>query len=206
MIEPLEKLVDALTKLPTIGKKSGWRLALYLLEQGEEEVKHLARCLCEIKEKIVVCKKCFNYSETELCPICSSPSRNQDSLCIVEKFLDLFIIEQSGRYKGLYHVLGGVLSPINGITSDKLRIVELKARIKEEKPKEIIIGLSGSDDAETTSLYLTRLLSSYDIRITRFARGLPAGVELEYIDQITLNQALHERTNVSYHNFPKDSE
>jgi recombination protein RecR len=198
MIPALEDLVEALSKLPTIGKKSAWRLALYMLEQSDDHVNHLAQCIQEIKKKIVLCKLCYNYSESELCPICLSPSRDRSVVCIVEKPLDIFTLEKSGRYRGLYHVLGGVLSPINGITSDKLRIEELKTRINTEKPRELIIGLGGSSDAETTSMYLTRLFAEYDIRITRFARGLPAGLELEYVDQITLTQALNERTDIHY--------
>jgi len=205
MIAPLENLVDALSKLPTIGKKSAWRLALHLIEQTDEEVFYLAQCIRELKEKTVICKRCYNYSESELCPICSSEARKKSMICVVEKPLDVFILEQSGRYRGLYHVLGGVLSPINGITTDKLRMAELKTRIEYEKPEELIIGLSGSEDAETTALYLNRVFSSFDIRITKFARGLPAGIELEYIDQITLNQALNERTDITY-NDSKETE
>ncbi len=198
MIESLENLVDALCRLPTIGKKSAWRLALHLLEQNDEEVHNLAQYIHDLKEKIVICKQCYNYSESELCSICSSKSRKRSLLCVVEKPLDVFTVEKSGRYRGLYHVLGGVLSPINGITTGKIRIAELKTRIEEEKPQELILGLSGSADAETTSLYISRILADKDIRITRFARGLPAGIELEYVDQITLNQALNERIDIHY--------
>lgn len=198
MIDPLENLVAALSKLPTIGKKSAWRLALYMLEQSDEDVHNLAQYIHDLKEKVVVCRQCFNYSESELCPICSSASRNSSLICVVEKPLDVFTIEKSGRYRGLYHVLGGVLSPINGITSDKIRIAELKTRVEAEKPEELILGLSGNADAETTSLYLSRIFADKDLRITRFARGLPAGLELEYVDQITLGQALNERIDIHY--------
>ena len=198
MIAPLEELVEALCKLPTIGKKSAWRLALHLMERSDDEVDALARYIHDLKKNIVVCKQCFNYSEFEICPVCSSPARDASLLCVVEKPLDVFTIEKSGRYRGLYHVLGGVLSPINGITSDKLRIAELKRRIESDMLEELIIGLSGSADAETTSLYLSRICSGRGMRITRFARGLPAGLELEYVDQITLSQALNERIDVRY--------
>ena len=198
MIESLENLVDALCRLPTIGKKSAWRLALHLLEQNDEEVHNLAQYIHDLKEKIVICKQCYNYSESELCSICSSKSRKRSLLCVVEKPLDVFTVEKSGRYRGLYHVLGGVLSPINGITTSKIRIAELKTRIEEEKPQELILGLSGSADAETTSLYISRIFADNDMRITRFARGLPAGLELEYVDQITLGQALNERIDIHY--------
>ncbi len=206
MIAPLENLVEALSSLPTIGKKSAWRLALFLLEQSDKTVEHLARCIREIKEHTVICGQCFNVSETEVCTICASSSRNRSLICVVEKPLDVFIIEGSGRYRGLYHVLGGVLSPINGITADKLRITELQARVEAEKPEELIIGLGGSADAETTSLYLSRLFADSGVRITRFARGLPAGIELEYVDQLTLAQALNERVSVEYHTEREEAE
>jgi recombination protein RecR len=196
MITPLEDLINALTTLPTIGKKSAWRLALFLIEQKEEDVNHLAQCIYDLKTKIQLCKQCFNYSESELCPICQSDTRDKSIICIVEKPLDIYIIEQSRNYDGLFHVIGGVLSPINGVTSDKLRIAELEKRVEIEKPRELIIGLSGNEDAETTSLFITRIFNNTNIRITRFARGLPVGIELEYIDQITLNQALNNRTSV----------
>lgn len=198
MIPALENLIDELSKLPTIGRKSAWRLALHLLEQPEDEILHLAKALSELKEKVITCTKCFNYSETEICTICSSQTRIKNIICVVEKPLDVFTIEKSGLYKGLYHVLGGVLSPINGITSDKLSISQLKQRIETEKPTELILGLGGSSDAETTSLYLSRIFTNTNISITRFARGLPAGTELEYIDQLTLTQALNERMPIHY--------
>lgn len=204
MIEPIENLVEALSALPTIGRKSAWRLALYCLEQPAGEIEYLAQCLLALKEKVFTCKQCFNYSDAELCPLCASPARDRSCICVVEKPLDVLTIERSGRYKGLYHVLGGVLSPINGITSDSLRIAELRARIDSEKPAELILGLGCSADAETTSLYLTRLFSASGARITRFARGLPAGTELEYVDQLTLTQALNERVTVEYHTHDKE--
>ncbi|MBD3343574.1 MAG: recombination protein RecR [Chitinivibrionales bacterium] len=198
MVEALEKLVESLSRMPTIGKKSAWRLALYCMERPREEVDSLAENLKKIKTSITICKECFNYSESEVCPICSSHSRDTSILCVVEKPMDVFTFENGGRYRGLYHVLGGVLSPINGITADKLHIKELLTRVETRKPREIILGLGAGSDAETTSLYLGRLLSKYPVRITRLARGLPAGLELEYVDQLTLTQALNERTNITY--------
>lgn len=198
MIPAIEDLVDALSRLPTIGKKSAWRLALHLLEQNDDQVEHLANCIRELKKRVVICSQCFNYSESELCSICSSQSRDRSVICVVEKPLDVLTLEKAGRYRGLYHVLGGVLSPINGITSDKLRIAELKNRLTTEEPGELIIGLGGSADAETTSMYLSSIFAESGVRITRLARGLPAGLELEYVDQITLSQALNERTDIHY--------
>jgi recombination protein RecR len=125
-------------------------------------------------------------------------SRDQKQICVIEKPVDLFAFERSGRYRGVYHILGGVLSPLNGITIDKLRIKELSERIRSEQPSELILGLGGSADAETTALYLARIYRQQGVRVTRLARGLPVGMELEYVDQITLNQALNERTDVHY--------
>jgi len=198
MIEPLEELVDALCKLPAIGKKSAWRLALHLMERPEDEAFALAESIVNARKKLTRCRRCFCYSENELCPICSSSSRDQGCICVVEKVVDIFSIEKVGRYRGIYHILGGVLSPLNGITADKLRITQLRERLLSEKPREIILGLGGSADAETTSLYLARIFRQANIKITRFARGMPAGMELEYVDHITLSQALNERTEISY--------
>ncbi len=157
MIGPLEELVDALCKLPAIGRKSAWRLALHLMEKPQDEVIAFAEAIVNARKKLVRCSRCFSYSETELCPICSSSSRDQNCICVVEKAVDIFAIEKSGRYRGVYHILGGVLSPLNGITADKLRIAELKCRIDSEKTRELIIGLGGSADAEVTALYLAAI-------------------------------------------------
>lgn len=198
MIGPLEELVDVLCKLPAIGRKSAWRLALHLMERPQGEVVALAETIINVRKKLIRCKRCFSYSETEICAVCSSSSRDQGCICVVEKAVDIFSIEKVGRYRGVYHILGGVLSPLNGITAEKLRIAELRARITTEKPRELIIGFGGSADAETTALYIARLLRQTAIRVTRLARGMPAGMELEYVDQITLSQALNERTEITY--------
>jgi recombination protein RecR len=196
MLQSLEQLVTALSRLPTIGKKTAWRLALHLVERPTSEVENLAECLRAVKHSIVTCRRCFNFSEGELCTVCSSTSRDTSLVCVVEKPMDVFTIENSGRYRGLYHVLGGVLSPINGITADKLHIADLIRRVDEEKPSELILGLGGSADAEATSHYIAKILHSRPVRVTRLARGLPAGMELEYVDQVTLMQSLAERTDV----------
>ena len=198
MIGPLEELVELLSRLPTIGRKSAWRLALHLLERPEEEVIKLAQAIVDVRKKIIKCRRCFMYSETEVCAICSSARRDQSLICVVEKSHDIFSIEKIGKFRGVYHVLGGALSPLAGITPDKLRIPELAQRIKDEHPSELIIGLGGSAEAETTAVYLAGLFKKTGIRITRLARGLPAGMELEYVDQITLGQALKERTDIHY--------
>jgi len=197
MLESLEELVTALAKLPTIGRKSAWRLALYLMERPEAEAKYLADAVLAARRKIRRCRVCFNYSELEMCAVCASSARDRSIVCAVEKPTDVFAIENAGRYRGLYHVLGGLLSPLNGITAEKLQIAPLKERLRGGEIKEVIIGLGGSGDAETTALYLARILKDEEIRVTRFARGLPAGLELEHVDLLTLTQALTERIDVA---------
>ena len=198
MIRPLEELIDLLTTLPTIGRKSATRLALHLIERPEAEVEKLAQALVDARKKVVKCGRCYTYSETELCEICSSPRRDASLICVVEKPADVLAVEKSGWYRGLYHVLGGALSPLAGVTPDKLRIAELGRRLAGERPSELIIGLGGSAEAETTALYLARIFKGAGVRISRLARGLPAGMELEFADQITLGQALNERTDIHY--------
>ncbi|MBD3240997.1 MAG: recombination protein RecR [Chitinivibrionales bacterium] len=198
MVAPLEKLVACLSRLPTIGRKSAWRLALHMMERPEQELQELARAIAELQKSVRPCPRCFTYTDQELCELCSSTTRDQGVICVVEKPTDVLTVEKAGRYRGVYHVLGGVLSPINGITPDKLRIAELSQRIDSGAVSELILGLGGSAEAETTELYLARLYGERGVRITRFARGLPAGMDLEYIDQITLTQALQERIEVHY--------
>jgi recombination protein RecR len=194
----IEELVEQLTRLPGIGRKSAWRIALHILDTPEAEVARLSRALDDAKRRIVRCRRCFTYTETELCSICSSPTRDTATICVVEKSSDVFAIEKIGRYRGTYHVLGGVLSPLAGITPDKVRLAELSGRVEAEHPSELIIGLGGGAEAETTASYIARLYRNSGLRITRLARGLPAGMEIEYVDQLTLGQALNERTDIHY--------
>jgi len=200
MVEPLEKLVTCLSRLPTIGRKSAWRLALHLMERPREEVAELASAISTLQQSVHLCPECFSYTESERCDICADPRRDGSTVCVVEKPTDVFTIERAGRYRGTYHVLGGVLSPIDGVTPDRLRIEELGKRLDAGVIRELILGLGGSADAETTELYLVRMFGARPIRITRLARGLPAGTELDYIDQITLTQALQERIEVHHGN------
>lgn len=191
-----------MSKLPTIGRKSAWRLALYLMERPEAEAKHLADTVLSVRRKVRRCGVCFNYSEGAVCAVCASAARDRSLICVVEKPTDVFTIENAGRYKGLYHVLGGLLSPLNGVTAEKLQIARLRERLGatgaggDVEVKEVIIGLGGSGDAETTALYLAKVLKGDGVRVTRFARGLPAGLEIEHVDQLTLTQALNERVDV----------
>jgi recombination protein RecR len=198
MVEPLERLVACLSRLPTIGRKSAWRLALHMMERPQEELEEHARAVGTLKESVRLCPGCFGYTERERCEICSSGSRDSAVVCVVEKPTDVFTIEKAGRFRGVYHVLGGVLSPINGITPDRLRIAQLSQRVDNGDVHELIMGLGGSADAEATELYLARLYAGRSLKLTRLARGLPAGTELEFIDQLTLTQALQERIEVHY--------
>ena len=198
MVTALENLVEALGRLPTIGRKSAWRLALHLMERPREELDNLAHCIAVLPREVKTCRECYNYSDAEVCSVCSSPRRDHGVICVVEKPTDVFTMEKSGRYNGVYHVLGGLLSPIDGVTADKLRIAELKQRVEQGEVAELILALGGGGEAETTAMYVASVTGPYGVRITRLARGVPAGMELEYIDQITLTQALQERTDVRY--------
>ncbi len=193
MTEAVIRLAAALQKLPSVGEKSAWRMALYLLEQDESVSHELAHALIEAKQRVCRCSRCFTWSETDICAVCSSENRDRTTLCVVERPRDMWILEQSGRYRGLYHVLGGVLSPMNGITADSLTVEQLRHRVATESIAEVIIGLGGSNEAETTAHYISRLLAEYPVTVSRFARGLSAGMDLEYADRFTLDQALNER-------------
>jgi recombination protein RecR len=199
MIKPLEDLVKELCLLPTIGKKSAWRLTMHMLERPQDDLMRLSQCIASLKSSVTLCTQCFNYSMGPTCEICLSPSRDPTILCVVEKPTDVFAFEKSGAYRGLYHVLGGVLSPINGITAEKLHIAQLKERLHPNGAvRELILGLGSSAEAESTCLFLARMFVHGSFRVTRLARGVPAGMELEYVDQITLDHALHERTEIHY--------
>lgn len=197
MTDALHRLAEALQKLPSVGEKSAWRMALHLLESDEAISYELANALVEAKQKVRHCERCFTWSETAICPICSSGNRDKSMICIVEKPRDMWVLEQIGRYRGLYHVLGGVLSPMNGVTVDCLTIDSLRRRIENESVTEVIIGLGGSNEAEVTAHYIARILQDFPITISRFARGLSAGMDLEYADRFTLDQALNERRVIS---------
>lgn len=192
----LERLVQELSKLPSIGQKTARRLAFHLVYGNQEKMQNLASSLIEAKDKLINCKRCYGISETEICPICSNPNRDSSSICVVERFSDIFPFENSNVYKGLYFVLGGVLSPLDGIKPENLHITELLERIEKENVKELILALSSSPEAESTSLYIDRRLATSSCRRTRLARGIPMGSDLEFIDDITMLRAFEERVNV----------
>ncbi|MFO7526193.1 MAG: recombination mediator RecR [Ignavibacteriaceae bacterium] len=194
--EPLHIAIEELSKLPGIGKKTAQRLALHLLKSSNENVENLINSISDLKSKIHFCKRCFNITEEELCRICQSNKRDSGIVCIVEEASDVIAVEKSHEYNGLYHVLGGVLSPLSGISPDELKIKELMKRFENEEIKEIILALNPDTEGETTSLYLAKLLKPFGVKITRIARGLPIGGDLEFADEATVGRALLNRMDI----------
>lgn len=188
----IENAVNEIARLPGIGKKSALRMVLHLLKQEERQVLALAESLRAVRQDIKLCKSCFNISDTDICSICANPKRDQSLLCVVEDMRDIMAIENTAQYRGLYHVLGGVISPINGIGPGELRIDELIAR-SVEPVEEVILALSPTMDGDTTTLYLQSRLAQSGLKITRLSQGVSVGTELEYIDEITLGMSLLRR-------------
>ena len=194
--EPLQKAIDELSKLPAVGKKTAQRLALHILKSDEANVHSLIQSLIDLKEKIRFCSECFNLSVSEKCDICSSAKRDRSLVCIVEEASDVIAIEKTNEYSGLYHVLGGVLNPLSGITAESLHIKELLERIKTGEIKEVILALNPDAEGDATSLYLSKILKEYSVRITRIARGLPIGGDLEFADAATIGRAFIGRISL----------
>jgi len=193
----IQELSDELGRLPGVGPKSAQRIAFYLLQADEDQAKRLAEVLTEVKERVRFCEQCGNVAEAELCNICRDPRRSKASICVVEESKDVQAIERTREFKGLYHVLGGAISPIEGIGPDNLRIKELVSRLADPEIKEIIIATDPNLEGEATATYLTRMLSPMGITISRLASGLPVGGDLEYADEITLGRAFEGRRTVS---------
>ncbi|MBM4174733.1 MAG: recombination protein RecR [Ignavibacteria bacterium] len=191
--EPLEIAIQQLSKLPGIGRKTALRLSLFILRQSHLDIENLTNSITNLKTNIKFCKNCFNLSTEELCPICDSSNRDRDIICIVEEINDVIAIEKTNEYKGLYHVIGGVLSPLDGIGPADLKIKELLERIQKLKPKEIILAMNPNTEGEATALYIANLLQNQDFRISRIARGLPIGSDLEFADEATVTRALEGR-------------
>jgi recombination protein RecR len=193
----LQDLIDALGKLPGVGPKSAQRLAFYFLQADSSSVEQLARLLMEVKQKVKSCKQCGAVSETEMCAICTDTRRDITLLCVLEEAKDISSIEKTREFKGRYHVLGGVISPIDGIGPDQLRIKELINRVSQEQIKEVIIATNPNLEGEATASYLVKVLEPTSVLVTRLASGLPVGGELEYADEVTLGRALKGRRQVS---------
>jgi len=190
---PLEQLVHELAKLPSIGRKTAQRVALHLLQVPRAEAQALARAIGELCDRIRLCRDCFNLSEQELCPICSDPTRDAGILCVVEDPGNLLAVERTRAHRGLYHVLGGALSPLKDKGPDDLRLRELLDRVRQGSFREIVLATNADVEGEATAVYLSRLLKPLGLTLTRLAQGLPAGGDLEYTDDLTLRRAFEGR-------------
>ena len=194
--KPLARLIEYFQKLPSIGPKSAQRMAFQILKMPKEEVEKFAGALIEAKETIKYCDVCFNISATNPCEICSNTSRDKSTICVVCEAKDLIAIEKTNEYKGVYHVLQGLISPLDGIGPEDLRMKELVQRVAQNDVKEIILALNPSVEGEATSMYLSKLLKPFNIKITRIAFGLPVGSDIEYADEITLAKAIEGRHEI----------
>jgi recombination protein RecR len=200
---PLARLVQELSKLPGIGEKTAARLAFHMLKGKKDDVFNLAESIGKLRKEMGLCRICFGFSEVEpqsgetsVCIICRNPERDQQSICVVEEPSDLIAVERSQEFRGLYHVLHGTISPLDGIGPDALRIKELLARIKSEVVQEIIVATNPTMDGEATALYLSKVIKPLGVSVTRIARGLPMGGDLEYTDAVTLGKALEGRREI----------
>jgi recombination protein RecR len=194
--EPVARLIEEFHKLPGIGPKSAARLTYHLLRVPESGARSLAEAIIAVKEKIILCSVCQNLTDNDPCVICRDSNRDQSVVCVLEEPLDILAVERTGQFKGLYHVLHGVISPMEGIGPDDLRISELLARLNDDTVKEIILATNPNLEGEATAMYLQRLISPLGIRVTSLARGLPVGGDLEYADEVTLGRAIEGRREV----------
>ena len=190
---PVARLIEELQRLPGIGPKSAQRLAFYILKGEESDVLRLADALAEVKRSVHFCPRCFNFAEDELCDICSDSRRDVSMICVVEEPKDIVAFERTGEFSGLYHVLQGAISPIDGVGPEQLRVRELIARLGDGTVTEVIVATNPSVEGETTALYLARLVKPLGVRVTRIASGLPVGGDIEYADEVTLGRAMEGR-------------
>jgi len=189
----IENLITEIMKLPGIGRKTAQRLAFFILSMPEEDAKKISRAINEVKEKARFCSKCFNITDSEVCSICTDSSRDRAKLCVVEEPSNIIVIERTGGFKGLYHVLLGALSPIDGMTPERLKIEELVARMKKDEIKEVILATNPNTKGEMTAQYIRERLKSFNVRVTRIAYGLPMGGDIEFADEVTLSKAIEGR-------------
>ena len=189
----LVRLIKHLSRLPGIGEKTATRLALHILRSSYEDAKGLSQSILEVKDKVRLCSNCFGLADTDPCNLCASPHRDNTVVCVVEQPSDLVALEKSGAFKGLYHVLHGALSPMNGIGPDDLRIKELVTRIADGKIRELILATNTNVEGEATAAYLAQLLTAYPARVTRIASGVPMGSDLKYLDEVTISRAIERR-------------
>ena len=195
-VEPISRLIEELGKLPGIGPKTAARLAYYLLRTPEAEARSLAEAIVSVKENTVLCSVCQNITDSDPCAICSNEERDHSIVCVVKEPLDILALERTARYKGTYHVLHGVLCPMDGIGPDDLKIRELLERIRAGSVEEVILATNPNLEGEATAMYIQKLLSPLGLRLTRLARGLPVGGDLEYADEVTLTHALESRQEI----------
>lgn len=193
----LKNLIESFKLLPGIGEKTAERLAFYLLNLEEEKTEMFANSIVDVKKKIKKCKECNNYTEHDICSICSNESRNKTVLCVVEDQRSIILFEKLGSYNGEYHVIKNLISPLDGINPEDIGLEELMKRIENNKFKEIIIAVKPSIEGETTSLYIKKILDGLDIKVTRIASGIPMGADIEYIDILTLERALSDRKEIA---------
>ena len=189
----IEKLIEAFEKLPSIGHKTAARLAFHMLNSSEEEINNFVNAITNAKKNLKYCSKCFNISDTDPCIICSNPKRDESIICVVEDVRDIIAMERTHEFNGVYHVLHGSISPMNGVGPDDIKVKELLARLTDGKVKEIILATNPRVEGEATAMYLSKLIKPLGIKVTRIARGIPVGGDLEYTDEITLMQALEGR-------------
>lgn len=189
----LENAVESLSKLPGIGKKTALRLALHLLNSDDLETEQLADSLLKMKHNIMLCERCYNISDTKVCSICSNPRRDENTLCVVSDMRDVLAIERTASYNGLYHVLGGVISPIEGISPNDLKIAQLVQRTQKEDIKEIILALPATIEGDTTNFYIFRQLKDFEGKISVISKGIAVGDALEYVDEVTLGRSIQNR-------------
>lgn len=195
-VEPIARLIEEFNKLPGIGPKTASRLTFYLLRANVEQATALAQAIIEVKEKTLYCSRCFNIAMTDPCAICSNANREQSIVCVVEEPLDVLALERTGEYNGLYHVLHGAISPVEGINPDDLKIRELLARVRVEPIDEVIIATNPTTEGRATQHYIARELVPNGVKVTALAQGLPVGGDLEYADEVTLGRALENRREV----------
>ncbi len=195
----LENAVESLSKLPGIGKKTALRLALHLLNSEDLETEQLADSLLKMKHNIMLCERCYNISDTKVCSICSNPRRDENTLCVVADMRDVLAIERTASYNGLYHVLGGVISPIEGISPNDLKITQLVQRTQKEDIKEIILALPATIEGDTTNFYIFRQLKDFEGKISVISKGIAVGDALEYVDEVTLGRSIQNRIPFTSH-------
>lgn len=192
----IEKLIESFERLPSIGNKTAVRLAFYMLNASKEETDNFIKSIQDAKNNLKLCSKCYNISDTDPCEICSNPSRDQSKICVVEDVKDVVAIEKIHEYKGLYHVLHGTISPMDGVGPEDIKIKELLARLMDGTVKEVILATNPRVEGEATAMYLSKLIKPLGVKVTRIAHGIPVGGDLEYTDEITLTKALEGRREI----------